>query len=253
LGDGPRRGRSLAGYNPAEKRGTGAAVPKVLIVDDEPNIREVVGLYLRRDGHEVVSAADGEEALDLFRSSRPDLVVLDLMLPKMNGLEVCRRMQAERRVPLIMLTARGAEEERIVGLGIGADDYVVKPFSPRELAARVAAVLRRAAETLPTSEDGRVLTFDGLSVDPNTREVLVRGQPASLTAREFDLLYHLAASPGRVYTRDHLMEVVWGYAFSADTSTVTVHMRRLREKVEPDPAHPRYLQTVWGVGYKFGG
>jgi DNA-binding response OmpR family regulator len=228
-------------------------VPKVLIVDDEPNIREVVGLYLRRDGHEVVSAADGEEALDLFRSSRPDLVVLDLMLPKMNGLEVCRRMQAERRVPLIMLTARGAEEERIVGLGIGADDYVVKPFSPRELAARVAAVLRRAAETLPTSEDGRVLTFDGLSVDPNTREVLVRGQPASLTAREFDLLYHLAASPGRVYTRDHLMEVVWGYAFSADTSTVTVHMRRLREKVEPDPAHPRYLQTVWGVGYKFGG
>jgi DNA-binding response OmpR family regulator len=228
-------------------------VPKVLIVDDEPNIREVVGLYLRRDGHEVVSAADGEEALDLFRSSRPDLVVLDLMLPKMNGLEVCRRMQAERRVPLIMLTARGAEEERIVGLGIGADDYVVKPFSPRELAARVAAVLRRAAETLPTSEDGRVLTFDGLSVDPNTREVLVRGQPASLTAREFDLLYHLAASPGRVYTRDHLMEVVWGFAFSADTSTVTVHMRRLREKVEPDPAHPRYLQTVWGVGYKFGG
>jgi len=228
-------------------------VPKVLIVDDEPNIREVVGLYLRRDGHEVVSAADGEEALDLFRSSRPDLVVLDLMLPKMNGLEVCRRMQAERRVPLIMLTARGAEEERIVGLGIGADDYVVKPFSPRELAARVAAVLRRAAETLPTSEDGRVLTFHGLSVDPNTREVLVRGQPASLTAREFDLLYHLAASPGRVYTRDHLMEVVWGYAFSADTSTVTVHMRRLREKVEPDPAHPRYLQTVWGVGYKFGG
>jgi DNA-binding response OmpR family regulator len=243
----------LAGYNPAEKRGTGAAVPKVLIVDDEPNIREVVGLYLRRDGHEVVSAADGEEALDLFRSSRPDLVVLDLMLPKMNGLEVCRRMQAERRVPLIMLTARGAEEERIVGLGIGADDYVVKPFSPRELAARVAAVLRRAGETLPASEDGRVLAFDGLSVDPNTREVLVRGQPASLTAREFDLLYHLAASPGRVYTRDHLMEVVWGYAFSADTSTVTVHMRRLREKVEPDPAHPRYLQTVWGVGYKFGG
>jgi DNA-binding response OmpR family regulator len=243
----------LAGYNPAEKRGTGAAVPKVLIVDDEPNIREVVGLYLRRDGHEVVSAADGEKALDLFRSSRPDLVVLDLMLPKMNGLEVCRRMQAERRVPLIMLTARGAEEERIVGLGIGADDYVVKPFSPRELAARVAAVLRRAGETLPASEDGRVLAFDGLSVDPNTREVLVRGQPASLTAREFDLLYHLAASPGRVYTRDHLMEVVWGYAFSADTSTVTVHMRRLREKVEPDPAHPRYLQTVWGVGYKFGG
>ena len=247
------RGRSTAGYNPAERRGTGAAVAKVLIVDDEPNIREVVGLYLRRDGHEVVSAADGEEALELFRSAAPDLVVLDLMLPKLSGLEVCRRMQSERRVPLIMLTARGDEEERIVGLGIGADDYVVKPFSPRELAARVAAVLRRAGESPPVGDDEKVLTFDGLRVDPNTREVLVRGEPASLTAMEFDLLYHLAASPGRVYTRDHLMEVVWGYAFSADTSTVTVHMRRLREKVEPDPARPRYLQTVWGVGYKFAG
>ncbi len=247
------RGRPSTHYNPVRRRGKRAAVTKVLIVDDEPNIREVVGLYLRRDGHEVVSAADGEEALGLFRSSDPDLVVLDLMLPKLNGLEVCRRMQAERRVPLIMLTARGAEEERLVGLGIGADDYVVKPFSPRELAARVAAVLRRAEAPPPGSEGEKVLAFDGLRVDPSTREVLVRGEPASLTAREFDLLYHLASSPGRVYTRDHLMEVVWGYEFSADTSTVTVHMRRLREKVEPDPAHPRYLQTVWGVGYKFGG
>ena len=228
-------------------------VAKVLIVDDEPNIREVVGLYLRRDGHAVVSAADGEEALELFRSSGPDLVVLDLMLPKVNGLEVCRRIQAERRVPLIMLTARGAEEERIVGLGLGADDYVVKPFSPRELAARVAAVLRRVGERPPGDAGEKVLAFEGLSIDPNTREVLVGDEPANLTAREFDLLHHLAASPGRVYTRDHLMEVVWGYAFSADTSTVTVHMRRLREKVEPDPARPRYLQTVWGVGYKFAG
>jgi DNA-binding response OmpR family regulator len=243
----------MAGYNPTEREEVGSAVAKVLIVDDEPNIREVVGLYLRRDGHAVVAAADGEEALELFRTSDPDLVVLDLMLPKVSGLEVCRRMQAERRVPLIMLTARGAEEERIVGLGLGADDYVVKPFSPRELAARVAAVLRRAGEAPPGDAGERVLAFDGLRIDPNTREVLVGGEPANLTAREFDLLYHLAASPGRVYTRDHLMEVVWGYAFSADTSTVTVHMRRLREKVEPDPAHPRYLQTVWGVGYKFAG
>ena len=226
---------------------------KVLIVDDEPNIREVVGLYLRRDGHTVVAATDGEKALELFRSSDPDLVVLDLMLPKLGGLEVCRRMQAERRVPLIMLTARGAEEERLVGLGLGADDYVVKPFSPRELAARVTAVLRRAGDPPPGGEGEKILTFDGLRVDPNSREVLVRGEPASLTAREFDLLHHLASSPGRVYTRDHLMEVVWGYEFSADTSTVTVHMRRLREKVEPDPAKPRYLQTVWGVGYKFAG
>jgi two-component system, OmpR family, response regulator ResD len=230
-----------------EKRST---VAKVLIVDDEPNIREVVGLYLRRDGHEVVSAADGEEALSMFSSAVPDLVVLDLMLPKVGGLEVCRRMRAERRVPLIMLTARGEEEERIVGLSLGADDYVVKPFSPRELAARVAAVLRRVEESSGDANQ-KVLSFDGLHIDPNTREVLVRGEPATLTAREFDLLYYLAASPGRVYTRDQLMELVWGYTFSADTSTVTVHMRRLREKVEPDPARPRYLQTVWGVGYKF--
>jgi two-component system response regulator ResD len=227
-------------------------VAKILIVDDESNIREVVGLYLRRDGHDIVSAADGEEALAVFRESEPDLVVLDLMLPRIGGLEVCRRMRAERRVPLIMLTARGEEEERVVGLSLGADDYVVKPFSPRELAARVTAVLRRAEEPAG-QEDLKVLSFEGLNIDPNTREVLVNGEPATLTAREFDLLYEMASTPGRVYTRDQLMQSVWGYTFSADTSTVTVHMRRLREKVEPDPASPRYLQTVWGVGYKFGG
>jgi DNA-binding response OmpR family regulator len=227
-------------------------VAKVLIVDDEPNIREVVGLYLRRDGHTVVSATDGEEALEAFRESEPDLVVLDLMLPKISGLEVFRRMRADRRVPLIMLTARGEEEERIVGLSLGADDYIVKPFSPRELAARVAAVLRRVEES-SGDVDQKVLSFDGLRIDPNTREILVRGEPRTLTAREFDLLHHLASNPGRVYTRDQLMEMVWGYTFSADTSTVTVHVRRLREKVESDPARPRYLQTVWGVGYKFGG
>jgi DNA-binding response OmpR family regulator len=227
-------------------------VARVLIVDDEPNIREVVGLYLSRDGHDVVSATDGEEALAVFRESEPDLVVLDLMLPKLSGLEVCRRMRAVRKVPLIMLTARGEEEERVLGLSLGADDYVTKPFSPRELAARVAAVLRRVEESSgPTGRE--VLSFEGLRVDPNTHEVLVDGEPATLTAREFDLLYHMASTPGRVYTRDQLMETVWGYTFSADTHTVTVHMRRLREKVEPDPAKPRYLQTVWGVGYKFGG
>lgn len=225
---------------------------KILVVDDEPNIREVVGLYLRRDGHTVISASDGEEALYLFRHGNPELVVLDLMLPKLNGFEVCRRIQSERRVPVIMLTAKGEEEERIVGLGVGADDYVVKPFSPRELVARVTAVLRRVEE--PTAQDNAqpVLNFDGLIVDPNKREARVENRPVTLTAREFDLLHYLASSPGRVYTRDHLMETVWGYTFAAETSTVTVHMRRLREKIEPDPASPRYLQTVWGVGYKFG-
>jgi DNA-binding response OmpR family regulator len=226
-------------------------VVKILVVDDEPNIREVVGRYLRREGYAVVPAADGEEALRLYRRERPGLVVLDLMLPKVSGIEVCRRIQAEGRVPLIMLTARGEEEDRIVGLGLGADDYVVKPFSPRELVARVGAVLRRAGEA--REANGSVLAFDGLRIDPNTREVTVRGEPATLTAREFDLLYHLASHPRRVFTRDQLMEAVWGYTFAAETSTVTVHMRRLREKIEPDSADPRYLQTVWGVGYRFGG
>ena len=234
-----------------------APVTKILVVDDEPNIREVVGQYLRRDGYAVVAAADGEEALSLYRRERPDLVVLDLMLPRLSGLEVCRRLleaePAERRVPLIMLTARGEEEDRIVGLGLGADDYVVKPFAPRELVARVGAVLRRTGEDTYSGTTERSLTFDGLQIDSGTREVMVRGAPATLTAREFDLLHHLASHPKRVFTRDQLMEAVWGYTFAAETSTVTVHMRRLREKIEADPAQPRYLQTVWGVGYRFGG
>lgn len=224
---------------------------KILVVDDEPNIREVVGLYLRQDGHAVVVAADGEEALRLYRQARPDLVVLDLMLPGLSGLEVCRRIQGERRVPLIMLTAKGEEEDRIVGLGVGADDYVVKPFSPRELVARVAAVLRRVNEASAGPANGEVLSFGELQINPNTRIVTVQGDPVTLTAREFDLLHHMASSPGRVFTRDRLMESVWGYTFAAETSTVTVHVRRLREKVEADPAHPCRLLTVWGVGYRF--
>jgi DNA-binding response OmpR family regulator len=226
-------------------------VVKILVVDDEPNIREVVGRYLRREGYVVVPAADGEEALRLYRRERPGLVVLDLMLPKVSGIEVCRRIQAEGRVPLIMLTARGEEGDRILGLGLGADDYMVKPFSPRELVARVGAVLRRTDEA--REANGIVLDVDGLRIDPNAREVTVRDEPVTLTAREFDLLYHLASHPRRVFTRDQLMEAVWGYTFAAETSTVTVHMRRLREKIEPDSANPHYLQTVWGVGYRFGG
>lgn len=231
----------------------GGNMATILVVDDEPNIREVVGLYLRRDGHAVLLAADGDEALRLHREHNPDLVVLDLMLPRVSGLEVCRRIQAERRVPLIMLTARGDEEDRIIGLSVGADDYVVKPFSPRELAARVTAVLRRVAEPEPGQLAERVIETGRLRIDPNTREVSAGGEPVALTMREFDLLHYLAAHPGRVFTRDQLMDTVWGYAFAADTSTVTVHMRRLREKIETDPANPLYLLTVWGVGYRFGG
>jgi DNA-binding response OmpR family regulator len=228
-----------------------AAMATILVVDDEPNIREVVGLYLRRDGHTVVLAADGEEALRLHRDSQPDLVVLDLMLPKISGLEVCRRIQSERQVPLIMLTAKGDEEDRIIGLGVGADDYLVKPFSPRELVARVAAVLRRVTTPILVQPQQRVISVGELLINPNTREVTVRGSVVTLTVREFDLLYYLASEPSRVFTRDQLMDAVWGYAFAADTSTVTVHMRRLREKIEEDPTHPQYLITVWGVGYRF--
>jgi DNA-binding response OmpR family regulator len=230
-----------------------ASVAKILVVDDEPNIREVVELYLRRDGHTVVPAADGEEALRLYRQTGPDLVVLDLMLPKVSGLEVCRRIQADERVPVVMLTARGEEEDRIVGLVIGADDYVVKPFSPRELAARVEAVLRRVDEARTGSGSEKLMVFGDLRIDPGAREVTIGDTPVTLTAREFDLLHHMASHPKRVFTRDHLMETVWGYALAGDTSTVTVHIRRLREKIEPDPARPRYLQTVWGVGYRFVG
>lgn len=226
-------------------------VAKILVVDDEPAIREVVGLYLRRDGHTVIPAADGEEALELYWKSHPDLVVLDLMLPKVSGIEVCRKIQSERRVPLIMLTSRSEEEDRIVGLGLGADDYVVKPFSPRELAARVDAVLRRTTELPMEATGSKTILAGDLRLDPTTREVTVQGNMVTLTAREFDLLYHLASHPKRVFSRDQLMEVLWGYAFSVETSTVTVHIRRLREKIEEDPSRPRYLQTVWGVGYRF--
>jgi len=214
---------------------------KILIVDDEPNIREVVGLYLRR------------EALELYRQDRPDLVVLDLVLPKLGGLEVCRRIQSERRVPLIMLTARGEEEDRALGFEAGADDYVVKPFRPRDLVARVAALLRRVDEARAVPVDGKVLTFNGLRINTGAREVAVRDAPVTLTAHEFDLLLYLASYPGRTFTREQLMEAVWDDAFAPDSSAVTVHVHRLREKIEADLEHPRHLLTVWGEGYRFEG
>ncbi|HLL38157.1 MAG TPA: response regulator transcription factor [Rubrobacteraceae bacterium] len=226
---------------------------KILIVDDEPNIREVVGLYLRREGYTVVEASDGEEALELYRQDRPDLVVLDLVLPKLGGLEVCRRIQSERRVPLIMLTARGEEEDRALGFEAGADDYVVKPFRPRDLVARVAALLRRVDEARAVPVDGKVLAFNGLRINTGAREVAVRDAPVTLTAHEFDLLLYLASYPGRTFTRDQLMEAVWDDAFAPDSSAVTVHVRRLREKIEADLEHPRHLLTVWGEGYRFEG
>ena len=223
-------------------------VTKVLVVDDEPTIREIVVSYLERDGFKTLEAADGNRARELLETDPPDLVVLDVMLPGTDGLELCRWIRSRSRLPVIMLTARGEESDRIVGLELGADDYVTKPFSPRELAARVRTVLRRAETDVVAQES---LSYDGLVVDSATREVTRDGNPLRLTAREFDLLWFLASHPRRVFSREHLMRRVWGYSAALDTGTVTVHMRRLREKIEDDPSHPRHLETVWGVGYRF--
>jgi DNA-binding response OmpR family regulator len=220
----------------------------ILVVDDEPMVREVVVRYLKRDGYITVEAADGDEALVRFAASTPDLVVLDLMLPGTDGLAVCRWIRERSSAPVVMLTARGEEADRIVGLEIGADDYVQKPFSPRELVARVRAVLRRAASPQDVAER---LTFDDLEIDSACREVTLAGEPLKLTAKEFDLLWFLAGNPRRVFSRDHLMQRVWGYESSIDTGTVTVHVRRLREKIEADPSRPLRIETVWGVGYRF--
>jgi len=220
----------------------------VLVVDDEPTIREIVVSYLRRDGFRTLEAADGNRARELLEAETPDLVVLDLMLPGVDGLELCRRIRARSQVPVIMLTARGEESDRIVGLELGADDYVTKPFSPRELAARVRTVLRRAELELVADER---LSFNGLVIDSSSREVTRSGEGLRLTAREFDLLWFMASHPRRVFGREQLMRRVWGYSAAVDTGTVTVHMRRLREKIEADPSRPRHLETVWGVGYRF--
>lgn len=222
---------------------------RILVVDDEAIVTEVVERYLIREGYAVVVVRDGAAALDVVAREPIDLVVLDLMLPKIDGLETCRRIRAESRVPIIMLTAKNEESDKILGLGLGADDYVVKPFSPRELVARIQAVLRRAGST--PAEPGDQLRYGGLKVNPRGRTVEVAGRRIDLTAKEFDLLYFLARSPGQVFSREQLLDQVWDYHYAGDASTVTVNVRRLREKVEVDPNRPRFIKTVWGVGYKF--
>jgi DNA-binding response OmpR family regulator len=220
----------------------------VLVVDDEPIVREVVVSYLRREGYRTLEAGDGDSARRLLEKEPPNLVVLDLMLPGTDGLELCRWIRARSELPVIMLTARGDEADRIVGLELGADDYVTKPFSPRELAARVRTVLRRTATEIPRAER---LSFDGLEIDARTREVTRNSELLKLTAKEFDLLWFMANHARQVFSRDQLMDRVWGYEAALDTGTVTVHIRRLREKIEDEPSRPRFLQTVWGVGYRF--
>ncbi|HYO48925.1 MAG TPA: response regulator transcription factor [Chloroflexia bacterium] len=224
----------------------------VLVVDDEPNIVEVVGAYLQRELFKVVTASDGEMALQMVAEHSPDLIVLDVMLPRLDGLEVCRRVRATSNIPIIMLTARGEETDKLVGLGIGADDYLTKPFSPRELVARIKAVLRRSMTAAPPEPGSdTLLRFPGLKINPKTRSVETDKGLVELTAKEFDLLFFLASHAHEVFTRTQLLDQVWDYSYYGDTSTVTVHVRRLREKIEPDPMRPRYIKTVWGVGYKF--
>jgi DNA-binding response OmpR family regulator len=219
----------------------------VLVVDDEPIVREVVTRYLLREGHQILEAGDGISARAAIERSEPDLVVLDVMLPGTDGLELCRWIRSSSTLPVIMLTARGEEADRIVGLELGADDYVTKPFSPRELAARVRSVLRRSS---PMAAGTERLTFGDVELERSTRDVRRQGAEVKLTAKEFDLLWFLASHPRRVFSRDQLMATVWGYTAALDTGTVTVHVRRLREKIESDPSSPRHLETVWGVGYR---
>jgi two-component system, OmpR family, response regulator VicR len=235
--------------------------PKILVVDDESNILDVVELYLLREGFRVVRAADGVTALDLFTQQTPDVVVLDIMLPQMDGLEVLQRIRqrANRPTPVILLTAKGQEEDKLAGLDGGADDYLTKPFSPRELVARVKVALRRMQEaqkvstSQPLAPQGQeeALRFEDLYINKTARQVRAYNRPVELTAKEFDLLWFLASNAGQVFSREQLLDKVWDYSFFGEMSTVTVHVRRLREKIEADPMRPRFIKTVWGVGYKF--
>lgn len=228
-----------------------ASVPRVLIIEDDPNVAEVVSRYLEREGYRVDTIADGALGLQAALDDPPDLVVLDLMLPSLSGLEVCRRLRDAAPVPVIMLTARGQETDRITGLELGADDYVAKPFSPRELTARVKAVLRRATGSLaPAGTEAATLHAGDLALDPVAHEVRLAGDLVALTVKEFDLLALLMRNPRRAFRREELFEELWGFTYG-DTSTVTVHVRRLREKIEQDASAPRHVMTVWGVGYRF--
>ena len=224
---------------------------QILVVEDEPSLAEVVSLYLKRAGYQVQVAADGKQAMTILEKQIPDFIILDLMLPEIDGLSLTRWLRDRSNVPIIMVTARREEIDRIAGLEMGADDYVVKPFSPQELVSRVRAVLRRTGREQAGAESERDLTFEDIFISPSTRAVMVRESSIELTAKEFDLLYLLARHPKQVFTRDQLLDRVWGGAEYIDPGTVTVHIRRLREKLELDPSSPAHLITVWGVGYKF--
>jgi DNA-binding response OmpR family regulator len=235
-------------YAPLEMGAPATTMTSVLVVDDEPVVREVVVRYLQREGYATLEAGDGDDARRVIETQNPGLVVLDVMLPGTDGLELCRWIRGRSSLPVILLTARGEEADRIVGLELGADDYVTKPFSPRELVARIRTVLRRS-NAQPASADR--LEFGDLVIDGASRQVQRGTSPVALTGREFDLLWFLASHPRHAFSRDQLMDRVWGYHAAVDTGTVTVHVRRLREKIESEPSRPTHLRTVWGIGYRF--
>jgi DNA-binding response OmpR family regulator len=223
----------------------------ILLVDDEDAVQKLLAYPLERDGFRVVQARDGEEALERFAQERVDLVVLDLMLPKLDGLEVCKRLRAESSVPIIMLTARDDELDKVLGLELGADDYITKPFSIREFRSRVRALLRRAATAAESQQEDETIIVDGLTIDLGRRDVTVHEKPVQLTYVEFELLRTLVAHPGRVYTREMLLQALWGGSDYREPRTIDVHVRHLREKLEPDPSQPEFILTVRGVGYRF--
>ncbi|GBF72560.1 DNA-binding response regulator [Paenibacillus sp. 598K] len=228
---------------------------RILVADDDSNITDVCRRYLEREGYLVTTAKDGLEALELWRHHAPDLIVLDLMMPHRDGWEVCNEIRQTADVPIVMLTARGEEQDRLMGLTIGADDYMTKPFSPRELVLRVRAILRRMryVQTASATAAEHTIRYEGLAIDVAKRKVEIGGQSIDLTVTEFDMLYLLASHPGQVFSRTQILSKVWDFSYEGDTTTVTVHIRRLREKIESNPSEPRYIKTVWGIGYKFAG
>ncbi len=227
----------------------------VLVADDDTNITDVCRRYLEREGYLVVTAKDGLEAIELWHSQTPNLIVLDLMMPHKNGWEVCNEIRQTEDVPIVMLTARGEEQDRLMGLTMGADDYLTKPFSPRELVLRVKAILRRMriAQASPVTTSEYTINYEGLTIDFTKREVHISGQAIELTVTEFEMLYLLASHPGQVFSRNQMLSKIWDFSYEGDTTTVTVHVRRLREKIEQNPSDPKYIKTVWGIGYKFAG
>lgn len=226
----------------------------ILVVEDEKEIGELVKDYLEKEGFQVVLALDGKEGLYLFHEKKPTLIVLDIMLPEMDGIEVCRMIRTESNIPVIMMTAKKSETDKIIGLGIGADDYVTKPFSPGELVARIKAQLRRYKHfSNPAENQSHTLKVDQLEIDLKGYNVYVAGKKVNVSAKEFQLLHFLATHPGQVFSREQLFNQIWGFESYGDLNTVTVYIRKIREKIEPDPSNPTFIKTVWGIGYKFEG